>query len=319
MRLQLLENAAGTGENMLHQSVLNDEVHSLLHPAPGKIAVDCTLGPGGHAERVLEAISPDGFLFGFDRDPCALLLAGERLARFGKRFQPLHSDFREIARLVTVPVGLILADLGVSSLQMLDPVRGFTFSSDGPLDMRMDQSHGETAAELVARSDESSLTRILQKFGEEPQARMIARAIVHAKAQGPVTSTRQLAEIVTRAVRFRGVSRTHPATRTFMALRIAVNDELNGLDRFIEESVSLLAPGGRIGIISFHSLEDRIVKNAFRALANRCTCPVDLPVCGCGREDMIRIVTPRPVTPSEQELRDNPRSRSAKLRVAERL
>ncbi len=312
------------GETMVHTPVLPEETLRLLQPAPGATAVDCTLGMGGHASLLLEAIQPGGWLIGFDRDPDALRRAGERLARFGRAFRPMHADYRTIAGSLraagALPVDLILADLGVSSAQMLDPTRGFSFASDAPLDMRLDPSSGaETAEALLARLDETGLARLLRDLGEEPQARAIARAIVRERASSPVRSTARLAEIVVRAARFQGRSRIHPATRTFMALRIAVNDELRGLEAFVEDAVSCLRPGGRIAVISFHSLEDRPVKTALRRLAAGCVCPPDLPACACGRTAAVRLVSRRAIRPSAAEIAQNPRASSARLRVAERL
>lgn len=307
----------------VHRPVLVDEVLRHLQARAGSVLVDCTLGPGGHAERLLEAIAPDGRLVGIDRDPVAIARASERLSRFGDRFLPVRSDFREIRRVLEAfgieEVDGICADLGVSSLQMLDPSRGFGFSSDGPLDMRMDTGAGESAADLLARIDEDELVRLLRSNGEEPRARAIGRAIVRAREEAPIRTTSQLAGIVSGAAIVRGRPRIHPATRTFMALRIAVNDELSGLDRFIEEATGCLGPGGRIAVIAFHSLEDRIVKHTLRGLAHRCTCPKGLPVCGCGRPDLVRLVTKKAVRPNTAEVSANPRSRSARLRAAERI
>ena len=312
------------GETMVHTPVLPGETLRLLAPRPGATAVDCTLGLGGHAEMLLEAIQPGGFLLGFDRDPEAIRSSSQRLARFGRAFRAIHADYRTIGESLrgagALPVDLILADLGVSSAQLLDPARGFTFSTDAPLDMRLDQSGGgESAADLLARLDEASLARLLKDLGEEPQARAIARAIVRERAASPIRSTKRLADIVVRSARFRDRSRIHPATRTFMALRIAVNDELRGLEAFVEDAVSCLRPGGRIGIISFHSLEDRPVKTALRRLSAGCICPPDLPACACGRTADVKLITRRAVRPSAEEIEANPRASSARLRVAEKL
>jgi 16S rRNA (cytosine1402-N4)-methyltransferase len=217
-------------------------------------------------------------------------------------------------------VDRVLLDLGLSSLQLDDAERGFSFRLDGPLDMRMDRSAGRTAADLVAALDEEDLRQILWRFGEERRARAIARAIVRERERRPIVSTRQLAELVENilgpaARRFR----IHPATRTFQALRIAVNEEIQGLRALIEKAVELLHPDGRLCVIAFHSLEDRAVKHTLRSLADRCSCPAGLPVCGCGRTDLVRILTSRPVRPSDAEVERNPRARSAKLRAAERI
>ena len=294
----------------------------LLRVSEGATVVDATLGPGGHAEALLERVGRHGRVIGIDRDPAAIAFAQARLARFGDRFTALHGDHREIASLLSgQQVDGILADLGISSYQLDDPRRGFAFSADGPLDMRMDPESGEpTAASLVATLDAAELKTILAKWGEERLAGAIARAIVRERSKRPITTTRELAVLVERvsgpgARRFR----IHPATRTFQALRIAVNREIEGIPEFVESAVSLLRPGGRLAVISFHSLEDRAVKTSMHGLAHRCVCPPGLPVCGCGREDIVHVVTSRPVTPRPAEEAANPRSRSAKLRVVEKL
>jgi 16S rRNA (cytosine1402-N4)-methyltransferase len=307
-----------------HRPVLFDEVMRCLAPQPGATLVDGTLGPGGHAEGLLERIGPEGRLYGIDRDTEALELARRRLERFGPAFVPLHGVHEEMRELLADrdvgEVDGILLDLGVSSLQLDEPRRGFSFRRDGPLDMRMDPGRGCTAADLLTEISEADLARILHRFGEERQARAIARAIVRRRTERPIGTTGELARLVEQVLgpaarRFR----IHPATRTFQALRIAVNGEIEGLERLVEEAVGLLRPGGRLAVIAYHSLEDRAVKRQMRALADRCVCPPKLPVCGCGRESLIRLVTTRPVRPAESEIRENPRSRSARLRVAERL
>jgi 16S rRNA (cytosine1402-N4)-methyltransferase len=307
-----------------HRSVLVEETLSLLAPLRGATVVDLTLGPGGHAERLLEAVGPEGRVFGIDRDPEAIEHATRRLRDFGGRFVALRGDYRDLVALLhgagVYAVEAILADLGISSLQLDDPRRGFSFQLDGPLDMRMDPSSGPSAADLLATLSEGEIKEILKTYGEERFAGPIARAVVRERARGPLLRTRQLSEVVERTA---GASarryRIHPATRTFQALRIAVNREVEGLEKLAADAVSLLRRGGRLAIISFHSLEDRAVKTSFRAMAERCICPPGLPVCGCGRENHLRILTPRPVTPSPEEIASNPRSRSARLRAAERL
>ncbi len=307
-----------------HESVLLGETLELLAPRPGELAVDGTLGAGGHAEALLEAVAPEGRVFGIDRDQRALAIASERLSRFGERFVPLHGDHCDLRRLLesrNVPsVDRMIFDLGVSSMQLDDPARGFSFLHDGPLDMRMDPSSGESAADLVARLDESEIREILWRFGEEKQSRRIARAIVGRRELEPIRTTRQLAALVETTLgpaarRYK----LHPATRTFQALRIAINGELDGLEALVVDAVDSLNPGGRLAVIAFHSLEDRVIKRTLRRLAHRCECPPRLPVCGCGKQDLVRLVTSRPVRPSSEEARRNPRSRSARLRVAERL
>ena len=305
-----------------HRSVLLDETMELLRPAPGATFVDATLGPGGHAEALLARIAPTGRVIGIDRDPSAIAFATRRLAGFGDRFTALRGDYRDVASLLEgAPLDGVVADLGISSYQLDDASRGFAFSTDGPLDMRMDpESGGPTAADLVATLDAHALRDIIATWGEERLANRIAHALVRERAKAPIATTGRLASIVERvagpaARRFR----IHPATRTFQAFRIAVNREIEGIPEFVTGAVSLLRPGGRLAVISFHSLEDRAVKTTMHGLAHRCTCPPGLPVCGCGRENLVRIVTSHPVVAGPDESASNPRARSAKLRVAERL
>ena len=314
-----------TQPSVPHRPVLLQESLELLRPGLGATVVDATLGPAGHAEALLERIGSDGRVIGIDRDPSAIAFARERLARFGDRFLPLLGDHRNIVEILhaaeVVVVDAVLADLGISSLQLDDPSRGFAFSADGPLDMRMDPaSIGPSAADLVATLDESELRDILATWGEERLAGRIARAIVRERSTRPIVTTHALASLVEKAAgpaarRFR----IHPATRTFQALRIAVNHEVEGIPALVSGAVSLLRRGGRLAVISFHSLEDRAVKSSMNGLAHRCICPPDLPVCGCGRENIVRTLTSRPVVPGPSEIASNPRARSAKLRAVERL
>lgn len=307
-----------------HVPVLLRETVEALRPAPGQVFVDCTVGAGGHAEALLEASSPDGRLLGIDRDDAAVALARRRLARFGDRARIEHGDYRKILETARsagfFAVDGIVADLGVSSMQFDDPARGFSFRGDGPLDMRMDPaSGGPSAADLLETLSESEIRRILRAHGEERLAGPIARALVRRRESAPLRTTHELAALVERvagpaARRFA----IHPATRTFQGLRIAVNRELDGLDGFVSDAVSLLRRGGRLAVISFHSLEDRAIKHAMRALSERCICPPGLPVCGCGRENVARVLTAKPVVPSRREIDANPRARSAKLRAVER-
>jgi 16S rRNA (cytosine1402-N4)-methyltransferase len=304
-----------------HAPVLLGEVLQALEPARGGLFVDCTLGMGGHAEAMLEA-SEAVRVVGIDRDAESLALARERLARFGDRFRAVHSDYRDLDGVLGGETAAgILADLGVSSHQLDEASRGFSFSREAPLDMRMDRSTGETAADLVERLSERDLADLIYEFGEEHRSRRIARAICRERERDPIRTTTRLAEVVARASGIpRHKQRIHPATRTFQALRIAVNRELEGLDRFLEGAVGALeAPGGRIAVISFHSLEDRIVKQTFNALSGQCSCPPGLPVCMCGARRLVRVLTRKPVVASEQEVEANPRARSAKLRAAERI
>jgi len=312
-----------TVSRLLHEPVLLDQVVALLAPRSDGIYVDATLGAGGHAEALLAASAPLGRLIGIDRDAQALDGARQRLERHTGRFSALRGDHGRLREVLAAhgafAVDGILFDLGLSSMQVDDAERGFSFRHDGPLDMRMDPASGTTAAELVARLGRSELERLLREFGEEHRAGAIARAIERERAVRPLTRTRQLAELVERVLGPRArAARIHPATRTFQALRIAVNGEVRDLRRTITEAVSLLRRGGRIVVISYHSLEDREVKLAFRELAHRCTCPPTLPLCVCGKENVLRVLTSRPVRPERDEVERNPRSRSAKLRAAER-
>jgi 16S rRNA (cytosine1402-N4)-methyltransferase len=284
------------------------EVLQHLRPERGGLFVDCTVGLGGHSRALLE----NGVtrLIGLDRDRDALVRAGETLAPWRDQVELVHADYRSLADVLDgrhlARVDGALADLGVSSMQFDEPGRGFSFQRDEPLDMRMDRTSGETAAQLVARVDEGELADVIFNFGEERFSRRIAKALVRERVEAPIDSTARLASIVRRAVPRRGYSRIDPATRTFQALRIWVNRELDGLDRFVETAVRRLRAGARLVVISFHSLEDRIVKHTLRALEH-------------GGEAGIRVLTKRPLVPGDEEVRRNPRARSAKLRAAERI
>ena len=306
-----------------HRPVLLRETIELLAAERGGLFVDCTVGLGGHSEAILQA-SPDTQVLGIDRDEEALELARKRLAQFGGRFRAVHSDFRELTRVLARAkvnkVRGILADLGVSSWQLDSPSRGFSFRHDAPLDMRMDMTSGETAADLLGRLSEVEIARIIFEYGEERHSRRIARLIVERRERGePITTTQDLAELVERAIVRRKSRRIHPATRTFQALRIAVNRELENLDQFVATAIDVLEPEGRLGVISFHSLEDRIIKRTLLKLSGRCQCPPRAPRCTCGVKTAIEILTKRPITPSEAETDLNPRARSAKLRIARKL
>ena len=305
-----------------HRPVLLRETIESLAVKRGGLFVDCTVGLGGHSEAILQT-SPDAQVLGIDRDEEALQWARERLAEFGGRFRAVRADFRELTRVLATAevkaVRGILADLGVSSLQLDSPSRGFSFRHEAPLDMRMDMSSGETAAELLGRLSEVEIARLIFEYGEERHSRRIARRIVARREAGePVTSTTELAKLVERAIGGKK-RRIHPATRTFQALRIAVNRELEGLDQFVADAFDALEPHGRLAVISFHSLEDRIIKRTLLKLSGRCQCPPRLPQCACGARQVIEILTRRPLTPTEDEIAENPRARSAKLRIAARL
>src|ERR1700704_4478153 len=319
----MAEPLGGRG-TLAHRPVLLRETIELLAAERGGWFVDCTVGLGGHSEAILET-ARDAQVLGIDRDGEALELTRQRLARFGPRFRAVHADFRNITRVLAIaevkqPRG-ILADLGISSLQLDSPSRGFSFRHDAPLDMRMDASTGvETAAELLGRLSEVEIAQIIFEYGEERRSRRIARWIVEKREQGaPIETTRDLASLVERAVGFGKQRRIHPATRTFQALRIAVNSELENLDRFVTDAVDHLEPEGRLAVISFHSLEDRIIKRTLAKLSGRCQCPPRLPQCMCGAKAVVDILTRRPITPDDEEVAANPRARSAKLRVCRKL
>ena len=312
------------GKGAPHRPVLLGETIEFLAPQRGGLFVDCTLGLGGHSEAILES-SEATRVIGFDLDPEALHYASERLAKFGTRFRPIAANFKEIqpvlASLGEHDAQGVLVDLGVSSLQFDSPERGFSFRWDAPLDMRMNPAgDDETAAQMLQRLPEAEIARVLFEYGEERRSRRIARWIVEKREQGtPISSTKALADLVQRAS---GQSKTkgiHPATRTFQALRIAVNSELEGLDQYVATAIDLLQPDGRFVAISFHSLEDRIIKQELRRLAGYCQCPPRIPVCSCGARKAVEILTRRPVVPDDRELEENPRARSAKLRACRKL
>lgn len=312
------------GMSAPHRPVLLQESLEYLGAEHGGLFIDCTLGLGGHSEAILEA-STETRVVGIDRDREAIELASKRLAHFGTRFVAVHANFRDISRVLEnareVTVRGVLVDLGVSSLQLDSERRGFSFRHDGPLDMRMDASSEEaTAAELLANLSEEEIANVIYEFGEERRSRRIARWIVERRERGePIQTTRELAELVGRAVGKRKADRIHPATRTFQALRIAVNRELEGLREFIETAIDLLQRDGRLVIISFQSLDDRIVKQTLRRLSGACECPPRIPVCVCGARRVIEILTRRPVVPRQEETDVNPRARSAKLRACRKL
>lgn len=302
-----------------HVPVLYSAVLTYLALNPGDHVIDGTVGGGGHAVGLLAATATDGLLLGLDRDPEAVSRVRERLAPWSHRVLIVQSSFRRLKAVAREhrfpPAGGVLLDLGVSSYQLASPVRGFSFVKDGPLDMRFDPTQGPTAADLVNDLPTEELADLLYRFGEEKQSRRIAQAIVVAR---PLHTTRQLAEVIAQAARGRR-ERIHPATRSFQALRIAVNDELGALEEALPQAVELLRPGGRLAVISFHSLEDRLVKRFFRQQARDCVCPPEQPVCTCHHQPTLHVITRRPVQPDEAEIERNPRARSARLRVAEKL
>jgi len=311
------------GNGAPHRPVLLGETINFLAPERGGLFVDCTVGTGGHSEAILQS-SKLTRVIGIDLDAEALSHASKRLASFEERFYPVQANFRDIASVLHSfgddEVRGVLVDLGVSSLQFDSPVRGFSFRFDAPLDMRMNQGEEvETAADLLLRLPEEEIARIIYEYGEERNSRRIAQWIVESREQGnPIKTTKDLADLVYRAARNRKTS-IHPATRTFQALRIAVNGELEGLDKFVATATDLLQPDGRFVAISFHSLEDRIIKQELRRLSGYCQCPPRVPVCSCGTRRAVEMLTRRPVTPSTIETDQNPRARSAKLRACRKL
>ena len=309
-----------------HLPVLVEEVMSMLAPAPGSLQIDATVGGGGHTERILEATDPDGRLLGLDADGAAIARVDGRLRpRFGDRLVLRRANFREL-RAVAPAAGFgavdgMLFDLGLSSFQLADAERGFGFRTLGPLDMRFDASRGVPASELLATLDRTELSALFRRYGEEPQANRIANAIVAARAVAPVSTAEELAALIERVApgNPRTRRRIHPATRVFQALRIAVNAELEALQEALAAAIDLLRPGGRLVVLSYHSLEDRIVKRFFADERRGCVCPPEVPVCVCGKNPRLRLVTRPSLTPSADEIAANPRARSARLRAAERL
>ncbi len=321
--LKNIPNSASDRPHLEHTTVLLHEAVDLLAPTPGGIYVDGTVGGGGHAEEVLRRCGPDGILVGLDQDEASMERAGQRLAAFGARAVLRRTNFRQAAE-VLAELGIhavdgVLLDLGLSWFHIGSAARGFSFLVDGPLDMRMDSRTATTAADLVNTLPRQELARILHEYGEEKKANAIAKAVERARGRGPITGTVQLAEIVSSVFPSFSPRRIHPATLTFQALRIAVNDELGALREGLGSMIAMLKPGGRIAVISFHSLEDRIVKQTFAHHAKPCVCPPRLPVCRCGKRADLKVLTKRPITADEREVARNPASRSAKLRAAEKV
>ena len=309
-----------------HLPVLVEEVVMMLAPAPGSLQIDATVGGGGHTERILEAANPDGRLLGLDADPAAIARVQARLGPvYGDRLILRQANFRELTEVAPAAgfgaVDGALFDLGLSSFQLADRERGFGFRAGGSLDMRFDPSAGPTAADLVNGLSRDNLAALFRRYGEEPAAGRIASAIVRERAGAPIETAERLAQICATAAPAgpRGRRRIHPATRVFQALRIAVNEELEALQDGLAAAVDLLRPGGRLVVLSYHSLEDRIVKRFIAAERRGCVCPPELPVCVCGRNPRLRLVTSPSLTPTDAEIAINPRARSARLRAAERL
>ena len=309
-----------------HVSVLLNECLEGLNIRPDGTYLDCTLGGAGHSSEIFKRLD-GGRLIGIDRDADAIEAATRRMSSLNPRaqFHAVRGNFHDakalLAELGVTHLDGVLADLGVSSHQLDVRERGFSYHDDAPLDMRMDQSQSLSAREIVNVWSEDEINRILRDYGEEKWARQIARVICDRRKQAPIETTSQLVSIIDAAIpkKFRAKDGSHPARRSFQALRIAVNDELDPLEPAIRDLVDLLSPGGRICIITFHSLEDRIVKNTFRSLNDPCTCPKNLPVCVCGKKPVVKLVTRKPITATPEELEVNPRSRSASLRIAEKL
>jgi 16S rRNA (cytosine1402-N4)-methyltransferase len=303
-----------------HVPVLLSESIAGLAPLSGADCIDGTLGGGGHAAALLSATAPSGRLLGLDADPEALKRARARLARFGERAVLVQANFRDVATVAALhgfaQVRAILLDVGISWYQVARAERGFSFQASGPLDMRMNPESSLTAGQIVNEWTADELAEILYRYGEETHSRRLARAIVAAR---PLSTTAELAEVISRTMPRRARQRVHPATRVFQAIRIAVNDELGALEAALPQLAGLLEPGGRFAVITFHSLEDRIVKKFLQRESRDCICPPSFPVCRCEHHASLRAITGRPVCPSDAEIRANPRSRSAKLRIAERL
>ena len=314
-----MANMPGGEPVIYHTPVLLQEVLQGLRVSTTGRYIDCTVGEGGHAQAILEAGAPGCRLLGLDADPRALETARVRLGPYGERATLVHGSYAAVEEVARrwgfLGADGVLMDLGLSSLQLEGEERGFSFRVDAPLDMRFDPTRGRTAEEILNRATEADLTAIIGRYGEERQARRISRAIVEGR---PVRTSGELAALVERVVgRRRG--RLHPATRTFQAIRMAVNEELENLEQGLNQVIKLLGPGGRLAVISYHSLEHRLVKGALKRASPRCICPPRTPVCVCGHVPEVRLITKKPITPSLGEVRHNPRSRSARLRVAEHV
>jgi len=306
-----------------HVSVLLEETIAGLKVKPDGIYVDCTLGGGGHSQAILERLGSKGVLIGIDQDLEAIQTARQRLINYPARFEAVHANYKELTKIVNeigyLAVDGVLFDLGVSSYQLDNAERGFSYKQDAPLDMRMDQTNPLTAEDLVNNLSEDELADIIWRYGEERWAKRIAKFIVERRTIKPIKTTGQLVDIIKAAIPA-GARREgpHPAKRTFQALRIEVNKELEVLEKALEDAAKLLNKGGRIAVITFHSLEDRVVKEKFKELAKGCECPPSFPVCVCGKKPTLRVITKKPVVPSAEEIEANPRARSSKLRIGEK-
>jgi 16S rRNA (cytosine1402-N4)-methyltransferase len=307
-----------------HVPVLINQTIEYLNIKPDGIYVDCTLGGGGHSQAIISKLGSKGVLIGIDQDKTAIEAASKRLGQYEARFEAVHSNYKNITRIVTglgfKEIDGVIFDLGVSSHQLDTSERGFSYNHDAPLDMRMDQRAQLTAEDLVNSLSEADLADIIWRYGEERWSKRIAQFIVERRKYAPLKTTGQLVDVIKAAIPA-GARREgpHPAKRTFQALRIGVNKELDVLETGLQDAVTLLKKGGRIGVITFHSLEDRVVKDIFKNLAKGCECPPSFPICVCEKRSLLRIITKKPLVPTEQELKQNPRARSAKLRIGEKF
>lgn len=307
-----------------HVSVLLDESIDNLNIKPDGVYVDCTMGGAGHSKEIVKRLSKDGLFIGFDQDINAINTAKERLSEYSDRVKFVHSNFQnlknELEKIGVYKVDGVLADLGVSSHQLDEADRGFSYMQDAPLDMRMDIRCSFSAYDVVNTYSEAELSKIIKDYGEDNWAKRIAKFIVEGRKEKNIETTGELVEIIKKAIPKKArIDGPHPAKRTFQAIRIEVNNELGVITEMIDDAASIMNEGGRICIITFHSLEDRIVKNAFRDLATDCICPPHIPICQCDKESLVKVITRKPILPTDKEIEENPRSRSAKLRVAERI
>ncbi|WP_419742039.1 16S rRNA (cytosine(1402)-N(4))-methyltransferase RsmH [Paraclostridium dentum] len=307
-----------------HVSVLLDECIDNLNIKPDGVYVDCTMGGAGHSKEIVKRLSKDGLFIGFDQDINAINTAKERLSEYSDRVKFVHSNFQnlknELEKIGVYKVDGVLADLGVSSHQLDEADRGFSYMQDAPLDMRMDIRCSFSAYDVVNTYSEAELSKIIKDYGEDNWAKRIAKFIVEGRKEKSIETTGELVEIIKKAIPKKArIDGPHPAKRTFQAIRIEVNNELGVITEMIDDAASIMNEGGRICIITFHSLEDRIVKNAFRDLATDCICPPHIPICQCDKEALVKVITRKPILPTDKEIEENPRSRSAKLRVAERI